>query len=514
LKCHKSFTMYNHFQKTVFILTVSMLFLTGVPLKVFATTFSGALSTGSYVQFGTYENKPIVWMVVNNNDKGSILFSKDILTVKAFDASGDKTEGRDSKYNTRMTEGSNYWAKSNICEWLNSDEQPVNYSHQKPDAAHTMKVAYSTFADGQSRILEEDVSYAEEPGFLANFHEMEQAAIQPITLRTYLSEFDLTMKNGGNHAWNLNEDNHGAFYQLTTHKVFLLSVNEVKTWIEENELNRTAPWYTGANGWQINTYWLRTPDYNYAASIMTIPSNRISAPQGLNAYKANGIRPALCLKPGYSMSGPGTEDEPYVIRYEVPVKEDLEIPVKKADDDVSDKPSYWAEDEVNRAIQNNLVDETLLSQYQKEITREEFCKLAVKLYEELSGRKATYDIVTPFSDTNDINVLKAYNLKIIMGVGNGRFAPTENISREQIAVMFYRILDAIIPSRADIRLITTHKLSFYDKHEISDWAVQAVTLMNGEKIILGTGTGFNPKGTATREQAFVLANRMSEKYCR
>jgi len=393
------FVKYKYWRKTVFVLIMSILIISGGLLEVYAITYSGSLPIGSYVQLGMYKDKPIVWMVVHNDDNGSILLSKDIITVKAFDANGDKAESRDSKYNTRVIEGSNYWTKANLCEWLNSEEQIVNYSHQEPDAAHTMGVSYSTFVTGKSRTLAENVSYAEEPGFLTNFNDMERAAIQAITLRTYLSEFDLPVKDGGNQPWNLNGDNRDAYYQLSTHKVFLLSVDEVKTWIEENGLNRTAPWYTAPNGWQINTYWLRTPNYNYAASVMTIPSNSISDPKGLNAYHANGVRPALCLKPGYSMSGPGTEYQPYVIRYEVPLEE--------AEGDISDKPSFWAEGEVTRAIQNNLVDESLLSQYQKDITRQEFCTLAVKLYEELSGRKATYNMVTPFSDTNDISVLKS-----------------------------------------------------------------------------------------------------------
>ncbi|MDD3438215.1 MAG: DUF6273 domain-containing protein, partial [Clostridiaceae bacterium] len=506
MKCIYLFIRYKHWGKIVFTLAMSMIIILGGLLEVYAITFSGSLPIGSYVQFGMYKDKPIVWMVVHNDENGSILFAKDIITVKAFDASGDRAEGRDSKYNTRVAEGSNYWTKANLCEWLNSEEQTVNYSHQNPDAANTMGVSYSTFVNGKSSILAEDVSYADEPGFLTNFHDMEMAAIQTISLRTYLSEFDLPVKDGGNQPWNLNGDNCNAYYKLSSHKIFLLSVDEVKAWIEENELNRTAPWYTAPNGWQINTYWLRTPDYDYAASVMTIPSNKLSDPHGFNAYQANGVRPALCLKPGYSMSGPGTEYQPYVIRYEVPEED--------AEGDISDKPSFWAEEEVTRAIRNNLVDESLLSQYQNDITRQEFCTLAVKLYEELSGRKATYDMVTPFSDTNDISVLKSYNLKIIQGVGNGRFAPNENISREQIAVMFYRILEAILPSRPDIQLKTSHEIRFYDNNEISDWAVKGVTVMNGEKVILGTGTGFNPKGTATREQAFILANRMFEKYHR
>jgi len=186
------FVKYKYWRKTVFVLIMSILIISGGLLEVYAITYSGSLPIGSYVQLGMYKDKPIVWMVVHNDDNGSILLSKDIITVKAFDANGDKAESRDSKYNTRVIEGSNYWTKANLCEWLNSEEQIVNYSHQEPDAAHTMGVSYSTFVTGKSRTLAENVSYAEEPGFLTNFNDMERAAIQAITLRTYLSKLSST----------------------------------------------------------------------------------------------------------------------------------------------------------------------------------------------------------------------------------------------------------------------------------------------------------------------------------
>ncbi len=474
---------------------MAFLFLSGLILASSVTagaaqvSLSGELPIGSYVQFGEYEDKPIIWQVIHNDENGSVLFARDIVSYKAFDAKGDKVDGRDCKYNSRQEEGSNYWERSNLREWLNSREQIVAYSHQVPDCEHTIGVWYKPFG-GETKEI--DVSYANEPGFLSNFHDAELAAIQEMQIKTFISSIDAPVKDGGTQVWADKQNNDNAWFKYTRDKVFLLSRTELQTWLSANKLSDQAPWYTFPNGVQANTYWVRTPDPNYASTI-----------GNMNAYRANGVRPALYLKPAYQMSGPGTSDAPYAIRFEVPVGEPI----------VEDKPSIWAVDDVEEAISNNLVDDKLQLRYQAEISRAEFCSLSVKLYEELSGRTALYDLVSPFADTNDIDVRKAYNLGIVQGLAYRQFAPDNNITREQMAVMFYRTLQTLADHcRSDIDLHTTHEIKFYDNNEISDWAIEAVTFMNYKKIILGTGTGFNPKGTATREQAILITNRTFEKY--
>ena len=48
-------------------------------------------------------------------------------------------------------------------------------------------------------------------------------------------------------------------------------------------------------------------------------------------------------------------------------------------------PSNWAVPEIEKAKGYGLVTSKVLGNYQQSITREEFCELAVKLYEALSG---------------------------------------------------------------------------------------------------------------------------------
>ncbi len=143
-------------------------------------------------------------------------------------------------------------------------------------------------------------------------------------------------------------------------------------------------------------------------------------------------------------------------------------------------PSNWAEADVKLAQELNLSTDKLMTDYQKNITREEFSE-----------------------------ILKAYNLGIVSGMGGGLFAPNDTITREQIAVMYYRTLQSIDPNL----VLGIYPVGFDDKMEISNWAYDAVGFMNAKEILGGVGNNkVDPKGTATREQAIALTVRTYNKF--
>lgn len=172
-------------------------------------------------------------------------------------------------------------------------------------------------------------------------------------------------------------------------------------------------------------------------------------------------------------------------------------------------PSSWAVSEIEKANLYGLSTKSVLSNYQSNITREEFAELAVKLYEAMSRKKAAPTHPNPFTDTANVEVLKANNLGIVGGVGGGLFAPTNTITREQIAAMFYRTITAANSNLTDGK----YPVNFADKNEISDWALESVGFMNQKGILGGIGNNkVGPKGTATREQALALVTRTYEKF--
>ena len=172
-------------------------------------------------------------------------------------------------------------------------------------------------------------------------------------------------------------------------------------------------------------------------------------------------------------------------------------------------PSSWAEEEIERAKEHNLVTDKVLTGFQQDINREEFCELAVKLYEALSGDGAQLPETNKFTDTDNPEILKANNMGIVQGVGEDRFAPFNSITREQIAVMLHRTIAA-----ANTHLIDgIYPVTFSDKGDISSWAEEAVGFMNEKDILTGVGQNrVSPRGNTTREQAIALVIRTFDKF--
>ena len=70
----------------------------------------------------------------------------------------------------------------------------------------------------------------------------------------------------------------------------------------------------------------------------------------------------------------------------------------------------------------NLVPDNLKFKYTNKITRQEFCQLAVQTYIAKTGNEINMNVESPISDVDDIYITTAYNLKIVSGTGNNKFA--------------------------------------------------------------------------------------------
>ncbi len=98
----------------------------------------------------------------------------------------------------------------------------------------------------------------------------------------------------------------------------------------------------------------------------------------------------------------------------------------------------------------------------------------------------------------------AHESGIVSGMGNGRFAPSGKLTREQLAAMMYRytVYRRIgVSARADLS-------DYADENKISDWAYESISWAVAKKLISGrTETTLAPKGTATRaETAQIIYN--------
>lgn len=168
--------------------------------------------------------------------------------------------------------------------------------------------------------------------------------------------------------------------------------------------------------------------------------------------------------------------------------------------------SDWAREQVDSAAVKGLMPDCLGDDFTVNITRAEFAAVAVELYEAMSGEEAPAPGENPFSDTDDPVVLQANVLGIVNGKGEGKFAPTDPVTRQEAALMLSRVYTKLGGEIPQVEGTT-----FADNGEISNWAMDAVAFMAGKEIVNGVGGNkFNPQGNASIEQALIIALRMFE----
>ncbi len=100
---------------------------------------------------------------------------------------------------------------------------------------------------------------------------------------------------------------------------------------------------------------------------------------------------------------------------------------------------------------------------------------------------------------------------IISGKGNGKFAPSEDITREEMAVMLKRAYEYLYDALEIPNALTA--ASIKDMDVISAWAKDAVLAAYNLQLLIGRIDGkFNGKASLTRaEAAQVTANLLGKK---
>ena len=285
------------------------------------------VSIGQYIQFGKYNDAPILWRVIHKDPTTGdpILFSDRILTLKAFDAKGSYHTDT-----TRLSNGSSYYPDSNIRQWLNSNSansgaNTIDWIQNDPSAAN-MWNGYNP--------------YNTEKGFLAdgNFTSTERSLIKPYTHKVLLVGVDQAKKDGGtaNHTWNANIANvvqnydTTAYFQNVTDSIFMLSVKQLKEWVYDNRLilgtsyhiakptaeavtqstYKTSSLNSGSN-WH---YWSNSPDASGSSYPRHVVSTGIVSSETAYGSVTIGVRPALQLNLASAIftSGTGTSGDSFV----------------------------------------------------------------------------------------------------------------------------------------------------------------------------------------------------------
>ena len=122
--------------------------------------------------------------------------------------------------------------------------------------------------------------------------------------------------------------------------------------------------------------------------------------------------------------------------------------------------------------------------------------------------ESTFDDVAEGSYYSNAIAWAAKN-GIVNGMGDNKFAPDEEITREQLATILYRFAEK---NGMNVSLgENTNILSYKDFDEIAEYAIPAFKWTCGSGIITGrTMTTLVPKGTATRAEVATILMRFCE----
>lgn len=176
-------------------------------------------------------------------------------------------------------------------------------------------------------------------------------------------------------------------------------------------------------------------------------------------------------------------------------------------DEATFNPNEWAEEYVEIAIANDLLPEWFRINYDKNITRIEFCQLVDNFLSVTGTQLDSEELVSPpFSDVADKGVTFLWNKGIVNGKSETEFCPYDYITREEAAKILSGLCDV-----AGIEKNGT-EIDYADKDEISDWAVDYVEDMTTIGVFTGDNENkFNPQDNITKEELIVILVRLNDK---
>ncbi|AIQ11653.1 glycoside hydrolase family 66 protein [Paenibacillus durus] len=172
-------------------------------------------------------------------------------------------------------------------------------------------------------------------------------------------------------------------------------------------------------------------------------------------------------------------------------------------------PNHWAYQAIRslseKHVINGMTDTTFVPS--AKVTRAQFAALLARALHLQSTGQA------PFQDVKagawySSGVAAAYEAGIITGRGAGKFAPSEAITRQEMAVMLAKAFERA--GGGDTA--NGQSLTFRDRGHIAAWALPAVQSVIGTGLMAGQADGhFAPVQTATRaEAAQAIANLLNK----
>jgi hypothetical protein len=183
----------------------------------------------------------------------------------------------------------------------------------------------------------------------------------------------------------------------------------------------------------------------------------------------------------------------------------------------NDSPSDWASADIDRAAQMGFLTADLYGKFTAPASRRDFCyvlahMLADKMSASYNAFADTWDGKSIFndlgeSDSSEVRDIHWLNsLGVIQGVGNNRFNPSGQITRQEAAVLLARAGQMFGLSKQP-------EPAGSDVSTAGEWAWEGIYYCIQTGLMQGVGYKdggviFAPLGTYTREQAYITIVRL------
>lgn len=238
--------------------------------------------------------------------------------------------------------------------------------------------------------------------------------------------------------------------------------------------------YVGTNAAGEHIYWKSCVwcgmSYNYEQRHLTEKHFRLSGSDGTLAMYKKHMEAALDMR----------EDEAKLQTVAMP--DMFTLPARS-----TAKKSKWAEDEVTRALVDNLVDESLLgNDYTLTATRQQVASIAMKLIKEMTGKDANEDKLNLFAD-----------------IANGTPDMKTAVTRQEMGTLIYRAMRYIEKNSDYTYTDYNSKLAAYtDSPQLKAWAKEPMAFMEALELIDPINkTTLAPNGPCSIELALATAER-------
>ncbi len=176
----------------------------------------------------------------------------------------------------------------------------------------------------------------------------------------------------------------------------------------------------------------------------------------------------------------------------------------------TDTAKHWAKDNIDFIASRDLISGTSAATFAPDtaITRADFLMALGRLSDtDVSSWKTGSFTDVKAADPAMPYIEWAVGSKIVSGYGNGKFGPTDLITREQMAVMMQNYAKATgykLP-------VSAAAVTFSDSAKISSYAKAAIKAIQQAGIMQGKGNNiFDPQGNATRGEASTILRHFVE----